>query len=169
MTLSPGGCQSHSILTYSLILKTVLVTSPAIVPFLRMCWWRQCTAVVPACISLASPFSIHSCLFGVSWWSLVTFISVTHLLLLLRTVMDLFDSIKISLLEYFRKICMKERQVYDSELEEHDSSPFQGYCPSSSSSSSSSFAFSSIFFSSLLSSPAPLSLTILPPPLTTSF
>lgn len=65
---------------------------------------------------------------------------------------------------------MKERQVYDSELEEHDSSPFQGYCPSSSSSSSSSsFAFSSIFFSSLLSSPAPLSLTILPPPLTTSF
>lgn len=43
---------------------------------------------------------------------------------------------------------MKERQVYDSELEEHDSSPFQGYCPSSSSSSSSSFAFSSIFFSS---------------------
>lgn len=57
---------------------------------------------------------------------------------------------------------MKERQVYDSELEEHDSSPFQGYCPSSSSSSSSSsFAFSSIFFSSLLSSPAPFSLDYL--------
>lgn len=42
---------------------------------------------------------------------------------------------------------MKERQVYDSRLEEHDTSPFQGYCPSFSSSSR-SLAFSSIFFSS---------------------
>lgn len=51
---------------------------------------------------------------------------------------------------------MKERQVYDSRLEEHDTSPFQGYCPSFSSSSC-SLAFSSIFFSSSSFSSSPFS------------